>query len=357
MKKLSRVLTHFLHFTRKETIEILPKYRILQNNMQVKNVVLLIGALCVGGESSLMAQVVNPTPPAPPGLVPGKAGSGSSATTAFPKPIMSQVPPPAFRPATPAHPGANTPTQVGVKELVWDSMNKEYDPKPGEAKAPFTFNLTNNSDHEIVITNAITSCGCTVAKLPSNPWILPAGGNGQINAEMTLAGKPPGATRKTITVNTSAGVENLSVTVHMPQPQPLTAGQMTGTDRARNAQLAAANRQVVFQGTCADCHVKKGIDKLDQQLYVADCGICHDSPQRAAGVPDLHHLPHPTDFPYWKMWISDSQPGKMMPAFAQRNGGPLSDQQIDSLASFLASTISHQPPAAPAGRIVPTQLK
>ncbi len=256
---------------------------------------------------------------------------------------------------TPAHPApAAVPTQIGTPGLAFDSKSKEYSPKTGEAMAPFVFNLTNITSHEIVITNATTSCGCTVAKLPSTPWHLAAGANGQINATVNLAGKS-GTVVKGITVNSSEGIVSLSVMVHMPVPTVAPQG-MTEAERKRNNDLAAQNRQTVFQlSTCAECHVKKGEGKIGQQLYAADCGICHDSPHRAASVPNLHSLPHPTDLAYWKDWIANSQPGKLMPAFAQKNGGPLTDIQIDSIASYLNMTITRTPAAIVP--LVPTQLK
>lgn len=294
--------------------------------MQMKQFVLLLGAINFAVvASSVNAQNIPPNPPPPPA------------------PPVQTISPRSVQPIP------FTP-HVGAAALVFDGKNKEYSPKLGEAKAPFVFGLTNISDHEVIISNATTSCGCTVAKLPSIPWHLAAGANGEIKAEVNLAGKV-GTVVKGITVNTSEGIEQLSVTVHMPAPQAPPAG-MTPAERAHNLELAAKDRQTVFQdASCAECHVKKGEGKYSGMLYAADCGICHDSPNRAAAVPDLHHLPHPTDLAYWKTWIADSQPGKMMPAFAQKNGGPLNDAQIDSIAAYLNATITqlgaHQPPPLP----------
>ena len=35
------------------------------------------------------------------------------------------------------------------------------------------------------------------------------------------------------------------------------------------------------------------------------------------------------------MWIADSKPGSLMPAFAKKHGGPLDDSQIKSLVAYL----------------------
>jgi mono/diheme cytochrome c family protein len=116
---------------------------------------------------------------------------------------------------------------------------------------------------------------------------------------------------------------------------------MTAAERAAAADKARADAQAVFRGDCARCHADKGRKALGQDLYAADCGICHESSHRDSLVPDLHALKQPTDFDYWKMVITLGKPRTMMPAFAATQGGPLTEAQIASLASYLNHTISH----------------
>ena len=55
----------------------------------------------------------------------------------------------------------------------------------------------------------------------------------------------------------------------------------------------------------------------------------------------------PTNLDFWKTMIAFGKPHTMMPGFARAQGGPLSDEQITSLAAYLDRTISHQfPPPA-----------
>jgi hypothetical protein len=76
------------------------------------------------------------------------------------------------------------------------------------------------------------------------------------------------------------------------------------------------------------------------------CGICHDSPNRATMVPDLHKLTVPTNQDFWQTWITTGKAGTLMPAFAAAQGGPLNDVQIASLAAYLNAAIpSHVAPA------------
>jgi mono/diheme cytochrome c family protein len=225
--------------------------------------------------------------------------------------------------------------------LVWDAEVKEYIAQPGDTNANFTFNLTNASPSEVTIERVQTSCGCTVAKLPSQPWKLAPGTNGQIEVTVDLRGKR-GQFSKMVYVYSSAGTKNLTVKVNVPDAPPGPGG-----DRARNMQIATADRQAVFKAGCADCHSKPAVGRKGKELYAGVCGVCHDAEHRATMVPDLHNLNHSTDRIFWKVWISQGKVGSLMPAFAQTQGGPLSDEQIDSLVDYLAENVPSRPAAAP----------
>jgi mono/diheme cytochrome c family protein len=77
---------------------------------------------------------------------------------------------------------------------------------------------------------------------------------------------------------------------------------------------------------------------MGKELYVAACDICHGANPRATMVPDLHALNHSTDLNFWKVWIADGKAGTLMPAFSTKEGGPLTDEQIDSLAQVMLTS-------------------
>src|SRR5438034_848188 len=81
------------------------------------------------------------------------------------------------------------PANAGTDPLAFDSQFKEFTAGVTVTNAHFTFSLTNVSSAEVVISNVRTSCGCTVASLPSKPWRLIPGANGQIGASVDLRGK------------------------------------------------------------------------------------------------------------------------------------------------------------------------
>ncbi|HXS67783.1 MAG TPA: c-type cytochrome, partial [Candidatus Polarisedimenticolia bacterium] len=207
-------------------------------------------------------------------------------------------------------------------------------------------NLTNVSSGDVTIFSVTTSCHCTVAELPSTPWKLSPNENGTISATMDLFDVPPGGDKtKTLTVSTDKGQKFLyAKAIVLP-------GAMATVDRTNAQKIAMANRQAVFRGDCASCHVAPakdatGHDKMGKDLYVAVCGICHDAEHRASFVPDLHHLTEPTNPDFWRSWIAHGKPGTLMPAFSRSEGGFLTEAQIGSLVVFLNGTISPHPAGA-----------
>jgi mono/diheme cytochrome c family protein len=231
-------------------------------------------------------------------------------------------------------------------------MSREYRSKPGERYAKFTFYFTNTSSAQVLIHSAQSSCFCTVAKLPATPWQIPSGSNGPIDVTMDLAGKS-GQVMKGIFVDTSAGRYNLTVstTITPADPSQVQAPTMNDADRLKNMQTALADRQSLFKrAECASCHADPAKGKTDgAQLYAGVCAGCHDSPHRASAVPDLRALNHPTDLEHWKRWIAYGRAGSMMPAFVQAEGGPLNDDQILAVATYLARTIPNRATAFPGG--------
>lgn len=120
--------------------------------------------------------------------------------------------------------------------------------------------------------------------------------------------------------------------------------KLTEAERARDLAAAKIDRQAVFHGECATCHLKNIQGKYGKPLYDSVCAICHEAEQRATMVPDLHNLKTPTNDEFWRTWTAHGKPGSLMPAFATSDGGPLTDIQIASLAAYLDVVIPSQAP-------------
>lgn len=287
------------------------------------------------------------------------------------------------------------PLPSGV--LAWDDLTKAVDVAADQAAVHFTFSFTNiaktirtgpatnitsitnltavtnasfwarlwghkitqvasieSRTNIVTVTNSITpvpvtiisvhpSCGCTTAQLPPMPWMIEPGAKGQIGLTLNLAGKS-GTLSKTVNVVTDKGNLNLSIRATiLPPVVPL----MTDADRARALEAAKVDRQAVFKGDCATCHVQPGVGKYGQALFAVSCGICHESAHRATMVPDLHAIKIPTNEDFWRTWIMHGKPGSLMPAFSTADGGPLNDVQISSLAAYLNTAIPSKTPPPP----------
>lgn len=289
------------------------------------------------------------------------------ANAALAAPAAPPVVAPQQFPVTPAI--APAPVSTGdPNALKWDSETKSYTTKTGETSAHFTFWLTNVSPSDVFINGVHTSCGCTVAKLPSQPWKIEPGTNGPIEVTVNTVGKS-GLISKGVTVDTSVGLKYLTVQVNITGPAPglaaapnpvLNSGSMPDGDRLKNMQLALADRQIVFKNQeCAKCHAEPAHGKTDGRLiYAAVCAVCHNSHLRAAVVPDLRTLNHPTDADHWRRWINYGRAGSMMPAFSEAEGGPLNARQVDALVEFMLKAFPSRPLApvatpAPAAQAKP----
>lgn len=247
------------------------------------------------------------------------------------------APPP--QPVPPAL--SNVPLPAGL--LAFDADQKDFLAKNGEVNCPFVFNATNISSGDISITFIQTSCGCTTSKTQL-PLKLAPGATAEIPITMNVAGKS-GTIIKTVSIHTDKGHKVLLVKVDVQPPALDSAAMMM--NRERNQQLAAADRQAVFKGDCVKCHVEPVIGKMGHELYTAACGICHDAEHRASMVPDLHALKLTPNAEYWRLFITHGKPATLMPAFAQSQGGPLSDLQIESLVNYLVTEFPRSKTNAP----------
>lgn len=219
----------------------------------------------------------------------------------------------------------------------FDAGEKSYQAKKGDKEAVFKFSIRNILDQEVVIEDVQTSCGCT-SVIKRNPWKVGPGMRDEIEVRMDLLGRS-GKVTKSVYVFTNSGTHTLKVNSLIPasvgsDQNPSTSPQVL-TERQRNQLVALRDRQTVFRGKCANCHVKPVKGLTGKKLYERGCGICHNSPNRASMVPDLAKLDKKMDRTYWEVWIKYGRKGSLMPAFHRSQGGPLDDKQVESLISYL----------------------
>ncbi len=219
---------------------------------------------------------------------------------------------------------------VRPRELTWDDTEKSFFGKPGDAEAKFIFTVGNETGAEITIYRIQPSCGCTTVDVPATPWILVPGATGTVRATVDLKDKY-GMIEKTLTVDSSLGQETLRLRLFLP------AMTADNNPRTRNQRAALADRQAVFHGDCARCHVPPSAAVSGEAIFKAGCAICHEAPARASMVPNLALPKGGRDEAFWMRWIAEGRPNSLMPAFALKNGGVLSEQQIQDVVNYLVS--------------------
>jgi mono/diheme cytochrome c family protein len=224
--------------------------------------------------------------------------------------------------------------------LVWTPVTNHVRTVQLLTNLVTNFKYTNSSSEPITVTQVETSCHCTTPQIPKLPWTVPAHSGGKMDVIVEVPGKW-GLLQKTIQIRTENETNTLMLEVEIPEPDP----------REKNRLAAFADRQAVFKGDCASCHLKPAVGLQGMALYEKACGICHEAEHRATMVPDLAKKPH-GNATYWTQWIRIGKPGTFMPAFDKPHGGPLTEQQIASLLEYLPQRF---PPTPNARAALPLQ--
>lgn len=100
---------------------------------------------------------------------------------------------------------AQTPTsELKPAEIKFDKTSHNFGTF-SEKEVTCSFNFTNVGEQDLVINQAIATCGCTVPSYTKTP--IKPGEKGEIKVTYNGAGKFPGHFKKSITVRTNGAVE------------------------------------------------------------------------------------------------------------------------------------------------------
>lgn len=245
-------------------------------------------------------------------------------------------------------------------------------------EVPYTIALSNIGGEPLRIKDVNTSCGCTLTKLREK--VIMPGKSTQLEVVLDTAMKQ-GPVRKTIditsndpkrpkavitlsatvlpklagtnTLSTTPGISVGSSTDTTPNNPLLPTAPLNGSDTMDDPHAGMSlsgkvnGKAKIFTGQCATCHVKKGIGKTGKALFQADCGMCHgmngrslsDHPNATAPALIPRDYQNPQTYARLKRVIESGSPvHPSMPGFLDRNGGPLTQSQVDSLIDYLQST-------------------
>jgi cytochrome c5 len=125
------------------------------------------------------------------------------------------------------------------------------------------FEFHNAGGSDLIINNLHTTCGCTAATASNGPF--PPGGKGQIEVSYDSRAKVGFAHKEVEVLSNAEG-----------SPHLLTLTGVVLEDE--HPKMVASD--VLFAGSCAQCHAVPAKGKSGQELYDSVCAICHDFPQK-----------------------------------------------------------------------------
>lgn len=204
-----------------------------------------------------------------------------------------------------------------------------------DSNVEYTFYIYNIGGKHLRITKVDTSCGCTVADITKK--VIPPGDFAMLKTKLDTSIKL-GKIKKTITIYSNDGQH--------PETELYLTGnvvfQMKGHEK-----MAVKDPLVLFQGECATCHVDKGKGRVGKDLFVADCAMCHGL--NGEGVLDIapslltrNYKDEATLAHVRDVIANGSKNSPEMPPFGQVKGGPLNEEEVESLVRYLKYQSTHK---------------
>lgn len=190
-----------------------------------------------------------------------------------------------------------------------------------------TFRIENRGRKDLVIKTAFSTCGCTVPHIKKKR--IAPGESTDMEVVMDTSMKQ-GDVTKPIEIRSNDPIEPIKTIYIKAKIRSPHADLGNGTERTAK----------IFTGRCAACHVNQGKGKVGEDLFFSDCGMCHG--YSARGVPGV--APALVPFDYHNKEFADtiktviskgSLTHRSMPGYAKEFGGPLTEEEIDSIVDYL----------------------
>jgi len=178
--------------------------------------------------------------------------------------------------------------------------------------------IQNTGTADLVVEDLIAACGCTALMLKQK--VIPPGKEARFKVTLDTRGKT-GEVFKTVTIvsndpKSPETIVNLTAKIIAPKHPTFDVGLD------------------LFSGKCKSCHYDRAENKKGGLLYLAICAFCHgDFGEGHPGSGPKIKGSMPEDS--LRYWIEKGKKGTAMPGYAKAKGGPLDDEQIDSLVQFM----------------------
>ena len=207
-----------------------------------------------------------------------------------------------------------------------DKLTYDFGKVEEGIKIKHTFKIANIGKQPLKIINAHATCGCTIPTLEKKEL------------------KSYESCRLHVIVDTSMKQKAITKTVLVSSNDPIHPAvniqlSMFVLDPHRNMKGDVGVK--IFKDThCASCHVNRGVRAMGLRLYQADCAMCHGNWAQGTVGPALTGQYDNQEFAQSikRVIAYGSKTHRSMPGFSVEAGGPLSNEQIDSLMEFLART-------------------
>ena len=189
--------------------------------------------------------------------------------------------------------------------------------------------IQNTGGGVLHINSVVPSCGCT-AVIPQAK-LVPPGKTTYLHVGLDASLKLGHITKMVDIYSNDPRAPHQVLTMKAQSIAPKHA-------KTHNGMVKVKDPLVLFKGDCASCHVQKGIGKMGEELFIADCGMCHGLQAEGGVAPRLNNidLQNPTTRAYVEDVIRNgSKLNPSMPPYAKAKGGPLDDAQIESLLTYL----------------------
>ncbi len=177
----------------------------------------------------------------------------------------------------------------------------------------YIFAFENKGTEDLLIKEVTTSCGCTAALVSAN--VIKPGETGHIKVSYDSQGRA-GKVSRTITVVSNDPVEPI---------KELTITAMVDPSMHTTFKV----NESIFSEKCSGCHFYPATGKQGKELYDTVCAFCHG--RTASGLNRLRVVPKDE----MDRIIRNGIIGTEMPAWIRELDGPLGDDQINSLISFI----------------------
>ena len=100
----------------------------------------------------------------------------------------------------------------------------------------------------------------------------------------------------------------------------------------------------------------EGDSKRGGELFVENCAMCHGVDGQGRVGARLENFPGIQIEATLSQTISQGVPGSVMPAWAQANGGPFSEQDVADLVTYISGAFGGTEPLAPLPTYIPPDI-